>query len=108
MPALRNTAVPQPEWSVGRSLPPSRDPLQNPCFAQFLAEVLEFSPSGTSPGEVIERLGPATWAILPSDDGPFSLANYTQIGLELRWENGPNCLPVNVQFVNVGWSADEL
>ena len=53
---------------------------------------------GWSRERVIERLGPATWAILPTDDGPFSLANYTEIGLELRWDNGPKCLPVNIQF----------
>jgi hypothetical protein len=53
---------------------------------------------GMSREQVIEILGPATWAILPEDGGPFSLANYTEIGLELRWDNGPKCLPVNVQF----------
>lgn len=53
---------------------------------------------GMSREQVIDILGPATWAILPVDDGPFSLANPTRIGLELRWDNGPNCLPVNVQF----------
>ena len=53
---------------------------------------------GWSREQVIERLGPATWAILPTDGGPFSLANYTEIGLELRWDNGPKCLPVNIQF----------
>jgi hypothetical protein len=53
---------------------------------------------GWSRERVVELLGPATWAILPTDEGPFSLANYTEIGLELRWDNGPKCLPVTVQF----------
>ena len=53
---------------------------------------------GMSREEVLSILGPPTWAILPSDGGQFSISNYSQIRLELRWDNGPQCLPVTVQF----------
>ena len=51
---------------------------------------------GMSREEVVELLGLPMWAILPSDTGELTLSNYTDIRLELRWDNGPKCLPVTV------------
>ncbi len=53
---------------------------------------------GMSREKVVAILGLPMWAILPSDSGELTLSNYTDIRLELRWDNGPKCLPVTVQF----------
>jgi hypothetical protein len=53
---------------------------------------------GMSREEVVALLGLPMWAILPSDSGELTLSNYSDTKLELRWDNGPNCLPVTVQF----------
>lgn len=52
-----------------------------------------------SKAEVLAVLGPATWAILPTDRGDWALEPH-QI-LELRWANG-NCNNVAVSFDRSG------
>jgi hypothetical protein len=54
--------------------------------------------SGTSREAVIELLGPATWAVLPGDDGPGSIRDLEGVELQLQWHNGPTCFPATLIF----------
>ncbi|UCG94450.1 MAG: hypothetical protein JSW13_01440 [Candidatus Aerophobus sp.] len=60
---------------------------------------------GMSRKTVINLLGRATWAVIPSDKGEFALPD-PRIRLELYWKN-PGCAPVIVQFNKnlkvIGW-----
>lgn len=51
---------------------------------------------GMSREIVIQLLGPATWASIPSDTGEFAIPD-PSIKLELYWRN-PGCTPVVVDF----------
>jgi hypothetical protein len=46
--------------------------------------------------QVIRSLGPATWAVLPKDHGPFAMEP-GDAALLLYWRNG-NCTPVSAAF----------
>ena len=72
-----------------------------PAFAQGKTELSKAArkiQSGTSRVAVIETLGPATWAVLPSDDGPGSIRDLEGVALQLQWDNGPTCFPVTLVF----------
>ncbi len=60
--------------------------------------------------EVLELLGPASWAVLPSDTGEWKLPDRL-IKLELYWENG-DCAPIAVDFNSAeqvtGWDEGQL
>ena len=54
--------------------------------------------TGMSREKAIEILGPATWATLPEDDGPGSIADFPGVSLQLQWSNGEKCFPVTLHF----------
>lgn len=54
--------------------------------------------TGTSREKAIEMLGPATWAVLPADQGPGSIADFPGVSLQLQWSNGEKCFPVTLIF----------
>jgi hypothetical protein len=59
---------------------------------------------------VIQLIGPATWASIPSDTGEFGIPD-PSIRLELYWRN-PGCTPVVVDFDSnlgvVGWDEGRV
>ncbi|MBN8740940.1 MAG: hypothetical protein J0H86_15665 [Xanthomonadaceae bacterium] len=61
--------------------------------------------TGMTRNQVIARLGPPTWAVLPSDTGDFKIPD-SSISLMLAWKNAP-CAPVVVDFDHsgkvIGW-----
>jgi hypothetical protein len=72
-----------------------------PALAQTktrLSKKAEKIKSGMRREAVIEILGPATWAVLPADDGPASIADLEGVSLQLQWDNGKNCFPVTLHF----------
>jgi hypothetical protein len=72
-----------------------------PAVAQTktrLSKRAEKVKSGMNREAVIEILGPATWAVLPADDGPGSIAELEGVSLQLQWDNGKNCFPVTLHF----------
>ena len=70
-----------------------------PVFAETdLSKAARAIKTGTSREKVVETLGPATWAVLPDDDGPGSIKALDGVGLQLQWHNGEKCFPVTVIF----------
>jgi hypothetical protein len=57
--------------------------------------------SGMTRQQVLNILGPATWAILPGDTGEWAMVDPNTTSLELYWKNG-NCAPVQVSFNKAG------
>jgi len=72
-----------------------------PAVAQTmtrLSKKAEKIKSGMQREAVIEILGPATWAVLPEDGGPSSIADLEGVSLQLQWDNGDKCFPVTLHF----------
>ncbi|MDX1388956.1 MAG: hypothetical protein R3344_07180 [Acidobacteriota bacterium] len=72
-----------------------------PALAQGktkLTKKAEAIKTGTSREKAIETLGPATWAVLPADGGPGSIADLPGVALQLQWSNGEKCFPVTLLF----------
>ena len=72
-----------------------------PVFAQGktkLSRAAAKIKSGTSREQVIEILGPASWAVLADDEGPGSISGLEDVALQLQWDNGTNCFPVTLVF----------
>ena len=65
---------------------------------------------GMSREAVIQLLGPATWASIPSDKGEFAIPD-PGIKLELYWRN-LGCVPVVVDFDSnlrvIGWDEGRV
>lgn len=65
---------------------------------------------GMSRAEAIKLLGPATWAVLPSDTGKDALPD-PSIVLLLAWKN-PGCTAVRIHFDArmhvIGWDEGRL
>lgn len=56
---------------------------------------------GLDRATVLDLLGTATWAVLPTDDGPWALPDPSW-SLELYWRNSGCFLPVVVSFNATG------
>ena len=72
-----------------------------PALAQTktrLSKKAEKIKTGMRREAVIEILGPATWAVLPADEGPASIAGLEGVSLQLQWDNGKDCFPVTLHF----------
>lgn len=61
-----------------------------------LSEKAQHLEIGMTRDHVIARLGPATWALLPTDTGDFSIPD-ASVSLVLIWKNPP-CAPVLMDF----------
>ena len=87
--------------------------LFSPAFAGKISQLSKKASQlkmGISREAVIQLLGPATWASIPSDKGEFAIPG-PETRLELFWNN-PCCVPVVVDFDRnlrvIGWDEGRL
>jgi hypothetical protein len=105
----RDLGVPGNSNSVAHTAEPQEPPLQVvdapsavPALsfpsretATALSQRAASLADGDSRETVIRKLGPPTWAVVPSDTGDFALE--PSVALSLLWDNG-ECSPVEVWF----------